>query len=144
MLQKQTATGCGPGGRGCEKLAGWKHPLNTATAVKFQPSPIRAELIGSTCKAAGITTRGHAPVLVLCRELIATGCDPDRAMQVFRNATLALRVRSIGEAAKLEVNSKGTSFVKHRHAVRRASSVRKSNSVRPRVSPELPQRGRVS
>jgi hypothetical protein len=78
MLQKHTATGCGPGGSGCEKLAGWKHPPNTATAVKFQPSLIRAELTGSTtCGAAGITARGS--VLALCRLLMQAGSPRDCA-----------------------------------------------------------------
>jgi hypothetical protein len=71
-------------------------------------APLRADLNGSdTCSAADITSRGHAPVLVLCRELIATGCDPDRAMEVFRGATLALHIRSISAAAALTVKAAG-------------------------------------
>lgn len=66
--------------------------------------PIRAELFGSdTCTAGDLTAHGHAPVLVLCRQLIAAGLDPDRAMEVFRGTTLALRVRSIGAGARLTV-----------------------------------------
>jgi hypothetical protein len=38
---------------------------------------------------------------------------------VYRNGLLALRVRSIADAASLEVNAKGTDFV--RRAVRTAS-----------------------
>ena len=38
---------------------------------------IRAELIGSNeCAAAGLTISGRAPVLALCRQLIADGHDP--------------------------------------------------------------------
>jgi hypothetical protein len=82
---------------------------------------LRAELIGNdTCVANKIEARGHSPVLVMCRELLAAGLNPDTALEVFRGAVLALRVRSIGEGAGLEVNAKGTGF-----AVRRASLTRK-------------------
>jgi hypothetical protein len=71
--------------------------------VPFRPA-IRAELFRSdTCTAGDLTARGHAPVLVLCRELIAAGCDPDRALEVYRGSTLALRVRSIGAGAAMTV-----------------------------------------
>jgi hypothetical protein len=76
-----------------------------------ETQPLSAELTGShTCTAAGIAARTSAPVLALCRELLATGLDADRAMEVFRNGTLALRIRSIGEAAGLEINAEGTGF----------------------------------
>jgi hypothetical protein len=67
-------------------------------------APIGAELSGSnTCSAAGLTVTGHAPVLAMCRQLLAAGLDPDTAMEVYRGATLALTVRSIGEGARLAV-----------------------------------------
>jgi hypothetical protein len=73
--------------------------------------PIRCELNGgNTARANGITARGTTPVLALCRQLLAAGLDPDQAMEVFRGATLALRIRAIGEAAGLEINSEGTGF----------------------------------
>jgi len=76
-----------------------------------EPQALRADLIGSnTCSANGITAHGAAPVLILCRQLLAAGLDPDQALHVFRGATLALRVRSIGEAAGLEIGGDGTSF----------------------------------
>ena len=41
-----------------------------------QAVPFRAELIGSDCcAAAGVTARGSAPVLALCRILIGAGHD---------------------------------------------------------------------
>jgi hypothetical protein len=86
--------------------------LNSQTAEPNQ-APLCAELIGNdTCSASGMTAKGHAPALALCRQLLAQGVDPDAALTVFRNGTLALRVRSIGEAANLEINSKGTGFVR--------------------------------
>jgi hypothetical protein len=65
---------------------------------------ITAELTGSDkCSAAGITATGNAPALALCRQLLAAGLDPDQALEVYRGTTLALRVRSIGEGARLTV-----------------------------------------
>ena len=67
-------------------------------------NPVVAHLNGSrTCTGAGITATGAAPVLALCRELLAAGLDPDRALTVYRNGIVALRIRSIDEAAKLTV-----------------------------------------
>jgi hypothetical protein len=88
---------------------------------------LRAELIGADiCTVNEIAVRGYAPVLVMCRELLAAGLNPDAALHVYRGAVLALRVRSIGEGAGLEVNAKGTGF-----AVRRASLTRKIKNSDP-------------
>ncbi len=73
--------------------------------------PLNAELIGDdTCTAAGVTARSHAPALALCRQLLAAGLDPDQALEVYRGATLALLIRSIGEGAQLTVkeDNRGT------------------------------------
>jgi hypothetical protein len=100
-------------------------PVNTRTAATNQV--LRADLIGTdACSAAGITTTGNAPVLVLCRRLLAAGHDPATRLEVYRGATLALIVRSIGEAAQLEINSKGSDFAAHRPRVRTAPPVRKT------------------
>jgi hypothetical protein len=97
-------------------LSAGKRPLSSRPQANVQA--IRAEYLGATtCTAAGITARASAPVLALCRELLAAGLDPDQAMEVFRGATLALRMRSIGEAAELAVkdDNRGTPrFVRHR------------------------------
>jgi hypothetical protein len=69
---------------------------------------LRAELIGATtCKAAGTTAHGYAPVLTLCRELLAAGLNPDQALEVYRGTTLALRVRSLRDGAVLTVKTAG-------------------------------------
>ena len=73
--------------------------------------PVIAKLSGNgTCSATGFKVTGHAPVLALCRELIAAGLDPDQALEVYRGAILALRVRSIAAGARLTVedDSRGT------------------------------------
>jgi hypothetical protein len=73
--------------------------------------PIRAELEGdSIARAAGIMVSHSAPVLELCRQLVKAGVDPARSLEAYRGSTLSLRVRSIGEGAKLEVNGEGTGF----------------------------------
>ena len=94
-----------------------KRPLSSRPQANVQ-AILRAEYLGATtCTAAGITARASAPVLALCRELLAAGLDPDQAIEVFRGATLALRMRSIGEAAELAVkdDNRGTPrFVRYR------------------------------
>jgi hypothetical protein len=72
---------------------------------------IRAELIGSdTCTACGHTAHGAAPVLALCRLLVDAGINPAQPLDAYRGDTLCLHVRSIGEAAKLEIDGKGCGF----------------------------------
>src|SRR5262245_10107645 len=86
--------------------------------------PLYAKLIGDdTCTATGIT----APALALCRQLLAAGLDPDQALEVYRGATLALRIRSIGEGAPLTVrdDNRGTPrFVAYRRALMRGATAR--------------------
>jgi hypothetical protein len=85
-----------------------------------------SSLTGSDCcSAVGITVTGYAPVLELSRRLVEAGHDPATALHVYRGATLALTVRSIGEAAQLEINSKVTGFTR-RQAVRTGPPVRLS------------------
>jgi hypothetical protein len=77
-------------------------------SVRF---PIRATLIGSDhCEALGITGQGSAPVLALCRALVAAGHDTRRPLHVHRRETLALVVGSIGDGAKLRVATHGIGF----------------------------------
>jgi hypothetical protein len=62
--------------------------------------------------AAGIevvaSRQGDAVVCALCRRLIDAGHDPALPLEVYRGSTLALRVRSIGEAAGLTVHETGS------------------------------------
>jgi hypothetical protein len=65
---------------------------------------IRAEIIGSDrCKAEGITVRASAPVLEMCRALIAAGYGPNRPLNAYRGKVLALRVCPIGDGAKYTI-----------------------------------------
>jgi hypothetical protein len=71
---------------------------------------------------------GSAPILALCRKLLEADHDPDQSLAAYRGDTLALRVRSIGKAANLEIDGKGCGF-KHRAAVGIGPSIAKSGSV---------------
>ena len=126
MSTKRNPAVVGDGGARDENDLGRSAVLarNSPTTSQKQ-YPVIGELSGdNTCSAAGITATGHAPILALCRELIAAGLDPDHALEVYRGAILALRVRSIGEGARLELNAKGTGFAVQ--AVRRASPARQN------------------
>src|SRR5262249_34931969 len=99
---------------------------NKRKSAASEPALLTAELFDSNlASACGITVRSFSPVLALCRELIAAGVSHDAALTVYRNGIVALRVRSIGEGAQLEINSKGTRFVRT-SAVRTASPMRKN------------------
>jgi len=98
----------------------------TSETQNLATRALRAELIGSdSCTTEGFSAVGAALVLMLCRKLVEAGFDPRTPLEAWRQGTLALRVRSIGEAAHLEINSKGTGFVP-RSSVRTASPVAKN------------------
>ena len=83
------------------QIAGKPNPI---VAITVEAHAIFAELIGSnTCTAAGITVVDHAPVLALCRALVTAGHDPNRPLHAYRGDVLCLRVRSIGEGARLTI-----------------------------------------
>ena len=72
---------------------------------------IGAELTGDdVAVACGITVKASAPVLALCRALIAAGHSPGIPLEAYRGDVLCLRVRSIGEGARMEINGKGNGF----------------------------------
>lgn len=90
---------------------------------------IYAELIGDdTCSAAGITAQCSAPVLELCRKLVAAGFEPTTPLEAWRGKVLCLQVRSIGLGAQLELSGNGIGF-RRASAVGRASTIRFSDRV---------------
>src|SRR5262245_21589671 len=98
----------------------------TAKQGRYPAAVIAVKLIGSTtCTVGNITITASAPVLAMSGALVAAGHDPRTRLEAYRGTTLALVVRSIGDGARLEINSKGTAFV-CRQKVRRASPMRKS------------------
>src|SRR5262245_58281089 len=64
----------------------------------------------NTNTACGVTVRSPAPVLALCRRLIEAGHDPRSRLEAYRGSTLCLSVRSIGEAAALQIGGDGVGF----------------------------------
>jgi hypothetical protein len=56
------------------------------------------------CEAAGHTVRAPAPVLAMCRKLIAAGFDPSLPLHAYRGDVLCLKVSSIGWGAKHTVD----------------------------------------
>jgi hypothetical protein len=60
--------------------------------------------------ALAVTAHAAAPVLALCRKLVAAEHDPALPLEAYRGDVLCLRVRSIGKAAGLEINGEGTGF----------------------------------
>jgi hypothetical protein len=82
---------------------------------------IEAKLTGDAiCTAEEHTVTAVLPVIGLCRVLVAEGYDPQSPMKVYRGDTLALTVRSIGEAARLCLSSKGSGFVVDKTGLRGA------------------------
>jgi len=77
----------------------------------LRPNLIRTELVGdSKALACGFVINASSPLLALCRKLVDAGFDPSTALEAYRGDTLCLNVRSIGEAARLEINGKGNGF----------------------------------
>jgi hypothetical protein len=123
MYRKEPAPRRHRGARQRIQVFGRKLPAPvTPFSHSSKGSPIRAQITGSDeCAALGLVVRSSSPVLLLCRKLIAAGVDPDRQLQVYRGETVCLVVRSIGEAARLEISSGGTGFIKPARAVRPGS-----------------------
>jgi hypothetical protein len=73
---------------------------------------IHAKLTGNDVVAAeGHRVKNNLPVISLCRLLLAEGFDPASPMHVYRGEMLALKIRSIGEAARLRPATGGWGFV---------------------------------
>jgi hypothetical protein len=85
-------------------------------------SIIRAEIVGDdTAVALGVTAHAPAPVLKLCTLLIEAGHDPAMPLHAYRGDMLCLKVRSIGEGARLECNHTGFRLTEVARAARRAA-----------------------
>ena len=80
-------------------------------------TPIRATLSGDDIVTAlGITAQSSSPVILLCRRLLDAGHDPALPLVAVRGQTVCLKIRSIAEAAALEINAYGTGFRPRRGA----------------------------
>jgi hypothetical protein len=85
-------------------------PHNNHRRILKQPAIVGRLAGDSWCKIGEAFATGRTPVLTACRALLAQGIDPDTALEIYRNGTLALRVRSIEQAAKLRVATHGVGF----------------------------------
>jgi hypothetical protein len=95
---------------------------------------IRATLIGDDiCTALGMTAQSASPVLALCRQAIEIGHDPATPLAAYRGGTVSLIVRSIGEAAALEISAHGAGFTA-RHERRAGPYVRANGLGRCRTT----------
>jgi hypothetical protein len=58
----------------------------------------------------GIEVKAAAPTLAMCRALVAAGYDPAQPLESYRDDVLCLKVRSIGEGARLAIRGDGVGF----------------------------------
>ena len=90
--------------------------------VELRPADKGGDTL-ATC--ADIEVKGSAPVLAMCRALVAAGYDPTEPLEAYRGDVLCLKVRSIGEGARLVIKRNGVGFYSEGPcASRRASPVR--------------------
>ncbi len=72
---------------------------------------IRADLIvDDSCSALGMTVRGFAPVLALCRLLVEAGHHPATPLEAWRGDVPCIRIRSISAGAALRIGTHGVGF----------------------------------
>jgi hypothetical protein len=117
-----TQNGEGPDHRGggieaqeFEQLGRRLEVLPTAETSLQQVRVIHAEIVGADqCHAEGHRVRGAAPVLAICRKLIAAGLDAGRPLHAYRGNTLCLVVRSIGRGAELVIDERRMAFARWR------------------------------
>jgi hypothetical protein len=127
----------GPGSEAKLRKAG-QHPHTRSDNGRASPrSPIYAALFGSDCcTAAGISVRGYAPVLGLCRALIEARYNSQRALHAYRDGILALVVRSIGEGSRLTVEDDSHGRPRLRRWRKRLAGCGAASLVRQTEQPE--------
>jgi hypothetical protein len=63
-----------------------------------------AQLIGQDRAQAGdVVAKSRTPIFTLCRELVASGANPDSSLECYRGPVMCIRVKSIGIGAKLTI-----------------------------------------
>jgi hypothetical protein len=128
MLLTKVNPATGDRGARQKKLSWWDGAEHIPSQFLRQ-AVIRAELTGSdTCTAHGIIVRSSIPVLAMCRRLTEAGCDSATPLEAHRGEILCLRVGSIGQGARLEINARGNGFIARR-AVRAGPPMRQNQRV---------------
>jgi hypothetical protein len=96
---------------------------------QFKLETIVGELHGSNRVTCGdVSLCSPSPAILLCRQSLARGIDSNTSLALYRDNVLALRIRSIGEGANLEVSGTGVGFIR-RPARPRARLLVRSPSV---------------
>jgi hypothetical protein len=111
--------------------------IASASTLKPQEltTPIRATLIGcDRCEAEGRTVRAHAPVLAMCRELVAAGYDPAKPLEAYHGNMLCLKVRSIGEGSRYTVKDSSTGAPTLRRYQEPVLGIARASPLAPNVS----------
>ena len=111
----------------------------------LQPADPRRNSGNDRCTAEGITVVATAPVLGICRKLVEAGHDPATPLEAWRGDVLALRIRSIGEGARLQPASHGVGFeLRPDCRSRRALPVAPIGSAGPRLGDDGTATGEAS
>ena len=64
---------------------------------------LSSDTIASVSSTSSLAVHAGAPVIALSRKLLDGGLDPTTPLECYRGTTLCLKVRSVGEAARLYV-----------------------------------------
>jgi hypothetical protein len=84
----------------------WLGNHSSTQPLTHRQARIRCELVGSDVVVAGDIKADGA--FDLCRRLLAAGASPAAELVCFRDGRLALRIRSIGDGARLTVRETAT------------------------------------
>jgi len=90
----------------CEQLGSGLDVPDTQPLIHRQ-ARIRCELVGSDVVVAG-DIKAADGAFDLCRRLLGAGASPAAELVCFRDGRLALRIRSIGDGARLTVRETAT------------------------------------
>jgi hypothetical protein len=104
------------------------------------PAALRADLVGIGLIIIGdLSACSATPILAACGQLVELGIDPRTPLHCCRGGQLAVIVRGIGEAARLEINGNGggIGFVRRRGAMVAASPVRNSEKSEPNYPAQI-------
>ncbi len=76
-------------------------PLPTGSA---KPTTRRtSQACGVSTRRGDIIAKSRTPFFTLCRELVATGANPDSSLECYRGPVMCIWVKSIGIGAKLTI-----------------------------------------
>jgi hypothetical protein len=95
---------------------------------------LSSDTIASVSSTSSLAVHAGAPVIALSRKLLDGGLDPTTPLECYRGTTLCLKVRSVGEAARLYVAATTTGRPVFRREASRVRAPLMSQSSRPAIS----------